>query len=227
MEKNLDGQCSTKSSCKINCKCIITGIIILVLIISTSFFFLKHKEQINLIEQQSNYISQLQQENSSLSSYNNRNSRLYTSRIFDDSWFFSDQPTENIFDNFVNSFNRGKDSMFSKQSVNYVNYNTTKDKYEINVVIPGFKKEDISIELIDNIIVITADYALNNNKDGSNGSRKSKKSSIVSSKVKQSIEIPRDINPEEITTSLENGILSIIVPRNKDAKSTKKIEINQ
>ena len=131
-------------------------------------------------------------------------------------------PFDNIFDNFVSSFNKGADRIFTKQSVNYINYNTTEDKYEINVVIPGFKKEDISIELVDNIIVITANSKTDANKDDSSN----KRSSIAQSKVKQSIKIPRDINPEEITTSLENGILSITVPRNKDTKSAKKIEIN-
>ena len=128
-------------------------------------------------------------------------------------------PFDNIFDNFVSSFSKGADRIFTKQSVNY---NTTEDKYEINVVIPGFKKEDISIELVDNIIVITANSKTDANKDDSSN----KRSSIAQSKVKQSIKIPRDINPEEITTYLEDGILSITVPRNKDAKSAKKIEIN-
>lgn len=223
MKNNLEGQCSTKSSCKINCKCIVTGVVIVALIISTSFLFLKYKEQMSVIDQQSNYISKLEMENNDLSSYASRsNNRSHASRLFDDSWFFSDMPFDNIFDNFVSSFNKGADRIFTKQSVNYINYNTTEDKYEINVVIPGFKKEDISIELVDNIIVITANSKIDANKDNSNN----KRSSIAQSKVKQSIKIPRDINPEEITTSLEDGILSITIPRNKDAKSAKKIEIN-
>lgn len=223
MENNLEGQCSTKSSCKINYKCIITGIVIVALIISTSFLFLKYKEQISVIDQQSSYISKLEMENNDLSSDASRSNNIsHVSRLFDDSWFFSNMPFDNIFDNFVSSFNKGTDRIFTKQSVNYINYKTTEDKYEINVVVPGFKKEDVSIELVDNIIVITANSKTDANKDDSNH----KRSSIAQSKVKQSIKIPRDINPEEITTSLENGILSITVPRNKDAKSAKKIEIN-
>lgn len=208
MKNNLEGQCSTKSFCKINCKCIVTGVVIVALIISTSFLFLKYKEQMSVIDQQSNYISKLEMENNDLPSYASRsNNRSHASRLFDDSWFFSDMPFDNIFDNFVSSFNKGADRIFTKQSVNYINYNTTEDKYEINVVIPGFKKEDVSIELVDNIIVITANSKTDANKDDSNN----KRSSIAQSKVKQSIKIPRDINPEEITTSLEDGILSITV----------------
>ena len=162
-------------------------------------------------------------ENNDLSSYASRsNNRSHVSRLFDDSWFFSDMPFDNIFDDFVSSFSKGADRIFTKQSVNY---NTTEDKYEINVVIPGFKKEDISIEFVDNIIVITANSKTDDKAD-STSNASNKRSSITQSKVKQSVKIPRDINPEEITTSLENGILSITVPRNKDVKSAKKIEIN-
>ena len=200
MENNLEGQCSTKSSCKINCKCIITGIVIVALIISTSFLFLKYREQMSIIDQQSNYISKLEMENNDLSSYASSCQKAYLKK----------------------TKNHQADRIFTKQSVNYINYNTTEDKYEINVVIPGFKKEDVSIELVDNIIVITANSKTDVNKDDSNN----KRSSIAQSKVKQSVKIPRDINPEEITTSLENGILSITVPRNKEVKSAKKIEIN-
>ena len=226
MENNLERQCATKSSCKVNYKCIVTGMAILVLIISTSFLFLKYKEQMNVIDQQSSYVSKLEMENNDLSSYVGRNNnRSYVSTLFDDFWFFSDMPFDNIFDNFVSSFNKGADHIFTKQSVSHINYNTIEDKYEINVVTPGFKREDISIELLDNIIVIIANSKTDENNDGLINAN-NKRSSVVQSKVKQSIKIPRDANPEEITASLENGILSITVPRNKEAKSAKKIEIN-
>ena len=64
MENNLEEQHSTKSSCKVSYKYIIAiGIVILAFIISTGFLLLKHKEQISIIDQQSNYISKLEMEN--------------------------------------------------------------------------------------------------------------------------------------------------------------------
>ena len=85
------------------------------------------------------------------------------------------------------------------------------DNYELSFVLPGFKKEDININIEDGVLIIS--------------------SKVEKDDFKQSFEnryqIPEDVDTEKINASMEDGILKISVGKYKELPKTniKKIEI--
>ena len=237
MKENItDQNTASKDFCKRNGKCVIAAVIIIALLAVSIFLFNEYRDQAQIVQQQNNYIDQLKEENADLQLNNNRSNRGgNVASLFDDSWISFKHPLENIADDLLNSFGRRYDHAFARTSFNHIDYDTSKDKYEINITLPGFTKDEISIELVDNILTINAKASLSNSSDTNLESNnqssdiadsKTKKVAKWNNEVRQSIKIPRDINQNQISTSLNNGILTIIIPRNHDVKSAKKIEIN-
>ena len=237
MNENIADQNTTsKDSCKRNGKCVITAIIIIALLAISIFLFNEYRDQAQIVQQQNNYIERLKRENADLQFNNNRSQRSENiASLFDDSWISFKHPLENIADDLLNSFGRRYDHAFARTNFNNIDYDTSKDKYEINIALPGFTKDEVSIELVDNILTINAKASSSNSSDTSleNNNQslditdsKAKKVAKWNNEVQQSIKVPRDINQDQISTSLNNGILTIVIPRNHDVKSAKKIEIN-
>jgi len=237
MNENIaDQKTISKDSCKRNGKCVITVVIIITLLAVSIFLFNGYRDQTQIVQQQNNYIDQLKQENADLQFNNNRSQRSENiASLFDDSWISFKHPLENIADDLLNSFGRRYDHAFARTNFNHIDYDTSKDKYEINIALPGFTKDEVSIELVDNILTINAKASSSNSSDTSleNNNQsldiadsKSRKVAKWNNEVRQSIKVPRDINQDQISTSLNNGILTIVIPRNYDVKSAKKIEIN-
>jgi len=235
-ESIADQNTTSKDSCKRNGKCVITAVIIITLLAVSIFLFNEHRDQAQIVQQQNNYIDQLKQENADLQFNNNRSQRSENiASLFDDSWISFKHPLENIADDLLNSFGRRYDHVFARTNFNHIDYDTSKDKYEISIALPGFTKNEVSIELVDNVLTINAKASSSNSSDTSleNNNQslditdsKAKKVAKWNNEVRQSIKVPRDINQDQISTSLNNGILTIVIPRNHDVKSAKKIEIN-
>ena len=236
MNENITEKNTSKGLCKINGKCMMTAIIIVVLLAVCIFLFVHYREQAQIVQQQNDCIEQLKKENANLQLNNTRQNRSGNiTTLFDDSWISFKRPLENIADDFLNFFGRRYDRAFARANFNHIDYDTSKDKYEINIALPGFTKDEISIELVDHILTINAKASSSNN-SGTKSENNTQISDISDSKgsklvkwnneVRQSIKVPRDINQEQISTSLSNGILTIVIQRNHDVKSAKKIEIN-
>lgn len=84
--------------------------------------------------------------------------------------------------------------------------------YRILIEVPGFKKNDINIETVSNVLTVEAERKSNNLKLRKN--RISKRYKVDLSKL----------SLDNLEASLEDGILNIFIP--KDAKIAKrKIEI--
>lgn len=100
--------------------------------------------------------------------------------------------------------------------------NTREDEkaYYIHADLPGVAKEDINIDLKDNVIMIS-------------GERKHKeevsekdyyKLESFYGKFQRSFTLPEDIDSNSIKASSENGVLNIVIPK-AAPKESKKIEI--
>lgn len=92
-----------------------------------------------------------------------------------------------------------------------LDYEDTENEFIFSLDIPGVEKEDLKVELVDNILSLSAIR-----KDG----KKEKK-------IDRSWMI-KDINQldlENITSSLKNGVLKITIPKIEEKKNTIQIEI--
>jgi HSP20 family protein len=94
------------------------------------------------------------------------------------------------------------------------------NKYHIEMDVPGFKKEDLKINLENNYLTIKAEKK-NEVKDDSKKYIRRERSY---SKFERSIYLG-DADEEHINAEYRDGILTIIVPKEDEKKSKKYIEI--
>ena len=104
----------------------------------------------------------------------------------------------------MNFFKRGH----SVPSVNSVENN---DSFEIDLAVPGMKKDDFTIELNDKILVISSD---NSNYDQSERTRLNE---FNYSSFQRSFRVPESVELDKIKANYKNGILKIKLPKRKDS----------
>ncbi|WP_425363959.1 Hsp20/alpha crystallin family protein [Candidatus Tisiphia endosymbiont of Hybos culiciformis] len=103
-------------------------------------------------------------------------------------------------------------------------YLDTNDKqYTLNIEIPGFDKEQIKIELQGDYLVITAQKAQNEQaKDDNKYSDQQARNMFY-----QKLFLPKDIDRNNISSNLKNGVLTVILPRSPiKVEDVKTIPIN-
>tara|TARA_Y100000746_G_scaffold93494_1_gene79626 strand:+ start:22 stop:444 length:423 start_codon:yes stop_codon:yes gene_type:complete len=104
----------------------------------------------------------------------------------------------------INFFKRGH----SVPSVNSVENN---DSFEIDLAVPGMKKDDFTIELNDKILVISSD---NSNYDQNERTRLNE---FNYSSFQRSFRVPESVELDKIKANYKNGILKIKLPKRKDS----------
>ena len=94
--------------------------------------------------------------------------------------------------------------------------------YHIMVDLPGIKKEDINIDLNDNILTIYG------SREYKQETKKEDYYKIESSfgKFQRAFSLPENIDTENISASSDNGVLEIVVPKKQQIENKKKISIS-
>ena len=93
------------------------------------------------------------------------------------------------------------------------------DHYEVDIDLPGFKKEDINLELEKGYLTVSA--AKNYDKD------EKKKGKLIrqerySGAMQRSFFVGENITEEEIKATFQHGVLSLTVPKKDQAKLPEK-----
>ena len=104
----------------------------------------------------------------------------------------------------MNFFNR-------RHSVPSVNSVENNDSFEIDLAVPGMKKDDFTIELNDKILVISSD---NSNHDQNERTRLNE---FNYSSFQRSFRVPESVEFDKIKANYKNGILKIKLPKRKDS----------
>ncbi|SHK92987.1 Hsp20/alpha crystallin family protein [Hespellia stercorisuis] len=89
------------------------------------------------------------------------------------------------------------------------------DKYQLDLELPGFKKEDIQAELKDGYLTINAKHE--ENKDEKDEKGKFIRRERYSGQCQRSFYVGDAITQEDIKANFENGVLKVEVPK-KEAK---------
>lgn len=129
---------------------------------------------------------------------------------------FSNNFAEDMFDDF---FHFGTRTMPQIPSMN-VDVKEFDDKYELDVELPGYNKEDIRAELNNGYLVISANHTENNDEKDKEG--KYIKRERFTGSCKRSFYVGEQIKQEDIRAGFENGILKMAIP-----KITKQPEIEE
>ena len=95
------------------------------------------------------------------------------------------------------------------------------DSFEIDLAVPGMKKDDFKIELIDKVLIISSE---NSNSIENDNMRLNE---FNYSSFQRSFRIPESVELDKIKANYKNGILKIILPKKKDSitKPNRVIEI--
>ncbi|GEO05638.1 heat-shock protein [Adhaeribacter aerolatus] len=102
-------------------------------------------------------------------------------------------------------------------SVPAVNIKETNDAYELEVAAPGMSKEDFSVELDNNMLVISAEKEHNNEEQNEQGDYARREFSYQS--FTRTFSLPeRMVKGDQIAARYKDGILHISVPKTDEAK---------
>ena len=121
---------------------------------------------------------------------------------------------ENMFDEFFdnNGFFGSHSPLFGKNSKNLMktDIREKEDGYELAVDLPGFKKDEISIDLSNGYLTIQAAKGLDKDEEDKKG-RYIRRERYAGS-MSRSFYVG-DVKPEEVSAKFENGILTLDVPK--------------
>ena len=109
-------------------------------------------------------------------------------------------------------------SMFGKHAANIMKTDVreTKDGYDVFVDLPGFKKEDVKLDLENGYLTITANRSEDLNEKDKEGHYIRQERCTGS--CARSFYVGEEIKPEDVTAKFENGILSLKLPKAEPAK---------
>ena len=128
---------------------------------------------------------------------------------------------ENLFDEFFGDLDREFRNMdrrlYGKNAAREMKTDVREheDRYEVDIDLPGFKKEDVTLELENGYLTVTASKGVDKDE-------KTKKGRLVRQEryagaLERSFWVGEELTQADISAKLEHGVLSISVPK-KEAK---------
>ena len=125
---------------------------------------------------------------------------------------------ENLFDDFFSDpfgmmIPQGRDPLYGKHAKNLMKTDVreTDESYELYVDLPGFTKDEISVELKNGYLTIQAAKGLD--KDQSDKKGKYIRQERYAGACSRTFYVGEGVQPEDVTASFENGILQLSVPK--------------
>ena len=114
-----------------------------------------------------------------------------------------------------------KDPLFGKNAKNLMKTDVreTESTYEVDVDLPGFKKDEIHVDFKDGYLTVSARKEVDKDEKEKESGRMIRQERY-SGNLERSFYVGDGVTAEEITASFENGVLRLSVP--KKAKEVKK-----
>ena len=131
---------------------------------------------------------------------------IFGENLFDD-WM--DFPFDNFWDK--------KNPLYGKHAKNMMKTDVreTEDSYELDIDLPGFKKDEIQIQLENGYVTVSAAKGLD--KDEKDKEGKYIRRERYAGNVSRSFYVGNNVQREDIHPKFENGILSFTVPKEQKA----------
>ena len=140
---------------------------------------------------------------------------------------------ENLFDDFfagpfgLMSANRTDEALYGKHARNMMKTDVREldGSYELDIDLPGFKKDEISVDLKNGYLTIGATKGVDKDEKDKNGKyiRRERYAGVCS----RSFYVGNVVRPEDISAKYEDGILKLSVPKavKKELPETTSVEI--
>ena len=130
---------------------------------------------------------------------------------------------ENLFDDlmrfpFEDEFFGKKDPLYGKHAKNLMKTDVreTDGSYELDIDLPGFKKDEIHLQLKDGYLTVNAAKGLDKDEKGQDG--KYIRRERYAGSMSRSFYIGDTVKTEDVHAKFEDGILKLSVPK-KDPKA--------
>lgn len=130
---------------------------------------------------------------------------------------------ENLFDDFMDdaferNFFGGRNPLYGKHSKNLMKTDVkeTETGYELDIDLPGFKKDEISAHLEDGYLTVSAAKGVDKNEKDNEG--RYIRRERYSGSMTRSFYVGNAVTEEDIKAKYEDGILSLSIPK-KDPKA--------
>ncbi len=134
---------------------------------------------------------------------------IFGENLFDDDWM--DFP-------FERDFWGRKNTLYGKNAKNLMKTDIREhnEGYELDIDLPGFKKDEITIDLDNGYLTISAAKGLD--KDGQDKKGKYIRKERYAGAVQRSFYVGDAVTEEDVKAKFEDGILRLSIPK-KDAKA--------
>ena len=135
---------------------------------------------------------------------------------------------ESLFDDWMDDFPFGKefekamfpakDPLYGKHAKNMMKTDVreTDDAYEVDIDLPGFKKDEVQVELKDGYLVVSAEKGLDEDEKDKKSGKYLRRERYAGS-CQRSFYVGKDITEEDIKAQFQHGMLTLFVPK-KEAK---------
>ncbi len=132
--------------------------------------------------------------------------------------FYANQLVNDLFNQFCNT-GCVENSCTSKPAANIFE---TEENFRLELLVPGFSKNEIEISVENNYLIVKSDY-----KDASKPEYKYTHVEFAKNAFERRYKLSEKLNPEAISAEFKNGILTITLPKleEENQKLVRKIEI--
>ena len=139
---------------------------------------------------------------------------IFRDNLFDDMFDFDD---------FDKEFNRMMRPLYGKHAQNMMKTDVreTDNSYELDIDLPGFKKDEISVQLDNGYLSISASKGLDKDEENKNG--KYIRRERYAGAMNRTFYVGSQLTQQDIQAKFEDGILKISVPK----KDVQQIEQNK
>ena len=125
---------------------------------------------------------------------------------------------ENLFDDFFGDpfemmAPQGRSPLYGKHAKNLMNTDVreVENGYEIDMNLPGFKKDEVEIQLQDGCLTVSAAKGLDKDEEDKKG-RYIRQERYAGS-LSRSFYVGEDVEPQDVKAKYENGVLKLFVPK--------------
>ena len=134
--------------------------------------------------------------------------------------------TENLFDDFFNDFDEDffgkKNPLYGKHARNMMKTDVreTDTTYEVDIDLPGFKKEDINVNYENGYLTISTSKGLDKDEKDKDGHYI--RQERYCGQCSRSFYVGDNVTEEDISAKLEDGILKLCIPKKEMKKIPEK-----
>ena len=94
------------------------------------------------------------------------------------------------------------------------------DRFEVDIDLPGFKKEEISLDLENGYLTVAAHKGVSNDKTDKKG--KLIRQERYQGSMQRSFYVGKGLTAQDVKAKFENGVLSLTLPKKQETLPEKK-----